>query len=54
MKASTPITDNDPSAHAELRAVKEAAAVQNYRLIDATLYVTLEPSLMRRYVGTCG
>ncbi len=41
---NTPITDNDPSAHAELRAVKEAAAaVQNYRLIDATLYVTLEP-----------
>ncbi len=44
---NTPITDNDPSAHAELRAVKEAAAaVQNYRLIDATLYVTLEPCSM--------
>ena len=44
---NTPITDNDPSAHAELRAVKAAAsAVQNYRLIDATLYVTLEPCSM--------
>ena len=44
---NTPITDNDPSAHAELRAVKEAAAaVQNYRLIDAALYVTLEPCSM--------
>ena len=44
---NTPITDNDPSAHAELCAVKEAAsAVQNYRLIDATLYVTLEPCSM--------
>lgn len=44
---NTPITDNDPSAHAELNAVKEAAStVQNYRLIDATLYVTLEPCSM--------
>ena len=44
---NTPITDNDPSAHAELLAVKEAALrVQNYRLIDATLYVTLEPCSM--------
>lgn len=42
-----PILDNDPSAHAELRAVKDAASkVQNYRLIDATLYVTLEPCSM--------
>lgn len=44
---NTPITDNDPSAHAELRAVKDAASkVRNYRLIDATLYVTLEPCSM--------
>ncbi len=44
---NTPISDNDPSAHAELRAVKNAASkVQNYRLIDATLYVTLEPCSM--------
>lgn len=44
---NSPISDNDPSAHAELRAVKDAASkVQNYRLIDATLYVTLEPCSM--------
>ena len=44
---NTPISDNDPSAHAELRAVKDAASkVQNYRLINATLYVTLEPCSM--------
>lgn len=44
---NTPITDNDPSAHAELRAVKDAASnIQNYRLVDATLYVTLEPCSM--------
>lgn len=44
---NTPITDSDPSAHAELRAVKEAASkIQNYRLVDATLYVTLEPCSM--------
>jgi len=44
---NSPITDNDPSAHAEMRAVKEAAErVENYRLIDATLYVTLEPCSM--------
>lgn len=44
---NTPITDSDPSAHAELRAVKDAASyIQNYRLVDATLYVTLEPCSM--------
>ena len=44
---NTPITDNDPSAHADDCAVKGvSAAVQNYRLIDATLYVTLEPCSM--------
>lgn len=42
-----PITTHDPSAHAELRAVQQAAKqVQNYRLVDATLYVTLEPCSM--------
>lgn len=42
-----PITTYDPSAHAELRAVQQAARqVQNYRLVDATLYVTLEPCSM--------
>jgi len=44
---NTPILDHDPSAHAELRAVREAANfVKNYRVIDATLYVTLEPCSM--------
>ncbi|MCQ8878232.1 tRNA adenosine(34) deaminase TadA [Pseudoalteromonas shioyasakiensis] len=41
------ITDNDPSAHAEMIAIREAGkALQNYRLIDCTLYVTLEPCSM--------
>lgn len=39
--------DNDPSAHAEVVALRSAAgALQNYRLDGATLYVTLEPCLM--------
>ena len=41
------ITLNDPSAHAEMLAIREAGkAVNNYRLIDTTLYVTLEPCPM--------
>lgn len=41
------ITDADPSAHAEMMAVREAAQhLQNYRIIDTTLYVTLEPCSM--------
>jgi len=41
------ITTHDPSAHAEMLAMKEAAKnLQNYRLVDATLYVTLEPCPM--------
>ncbi len=37
----------DPTAHAEILALREAGAVlQNYRLLDTTLYVTLEPCLM--------
>jgi tRNA(adenine34) deaminase len=40
-------TDNDPSAHAEIVALREAARRSgNYRLTDATLYVTLEPCAM--------
>jgi len=40
-------TDIDPSAHAEIVALREAARVSgNYRLTDATLYVTLEPCAM--------
>ncbi|MBF7072291.1 tRNA adenosine(34) deaminase TadA [Glaciecola sp. MH2013] len=42
-----PITLHDPSAHAELIALKEAAKnIQNYRVTDATVYVTLEPCPM--------
>lgn len=38
---------NDPTAHAEIMALRQAAnAVGNYRLIDASLYVTLEPCAM--------
>ena len=40
-------TDSDPSAHAEIVALREAARkTGNYRLPDATLYVTLEPCAM--------
>lgn len=42
-----PITGCDPSAHAEIMALRAAAtAQQNYRLPSATLYVTLEPCTM--------
>ncbi len=45
------ITDHDPSGHAEVVALRAAgAATGNYRLVDATLYVTLEPCAM--CVGT--
>ena len=41
------IKNNDPSAHAEMIALRQAgAAIGNYRLIDTTLYVTLEPCPM--------
>lgn len=42
-----PIGAHDPTAHAEIRALRDAAAsVQNYRLVDSILYVTLEPCPM--------
>ena len=42
-----PIATSDPTAHAEVIALREAAAaVKNYRLTGATLYVTVEPCLM--------
>lgn len=41
------ITLNDPSAHAEMIAIRQAGHhLNNYRLIDCTLYVTLEPCPM--------
>jgi tRNA(adenine34) deaminase len=41
------IARNDPTAHAEILALREAAgAVRNYRLEGATLYTTLEPCVM--------
>jgi tRNA(adenine34) deaminase len=42
-----PITSKDPSAHAEIVALREAAAaLDNYRLPGCELYVTLEPCAM--------
>ena len=44
---NSPINQHDPSAHAEIRALRDAAKnMGNYRLIDCTLYVTLEPCAM--------
>lgn len=41
------ITQHDPSAHAEVVALRAAAKkLQNYRLTDTTMYVTLEPCMM--------
>ena len=40
-------SNNDPTAHAEILALREAArAVHTYRLTDLTLYATLEPCVM--------
>ena len=45
--ANSPIVRNDPTAHAEILALREAAqALGNYRLENAALYVTLEPCVM--------
>jgi len=42
-----PVGSSDPSAHAEIMALRQAAArLGNYRLPDTTLYVTLEPCVM--------
>jgi tRNA(adenine34) deaminase len=44
---NSPILMNDPTAHAEMLALREAAgAIKNYRLEAATLYATLEPCVM--------
>jgi len=45
--ANEPIAANDPTAHAEIVAIRRAAElVRNYRLTGATLYVTIEPCQM--------
>ncbi len=42
-----PITANDPTAHAEMLALREAGqGIGNYRLLDCDLYVTVEPCAM--------
>ena len=42
-----PIGTNDPTAHAEVAALRDAAArTENYRLTGATMYVTVEPCMM--------
>lgn len=44
---NSPITEKDPTAHAEIRALRNAAQhLGNYRLLNTSLYVTLEPCLM--------
>ncbi|MGD8785355.1 MAG: tRNA adenosine(34) deaminase TadA [Thioalkalispiraceae bacterium] len=44
---NAPISTNDPTAHAEIHALRDAAQhLGNYRLLNTTLYVTLEPCLM--------
>lgn len=44
---NAPISTSDPSAHAEVRVLRAAGLhLNNYRLLDTTLYVTLEPCVM--------
>jgi tRNA(adenine34) deaminase len=44
---NSPLSTNDPTAHAEILALREAAAaIRNYRIEGATLYVTMEPCVM--------
>lgn len=45
--SNAPIGLHDPTAHAEIQAIRQAAEfLGNYRLVDCTLYVTLEPCAM--------
>lgn len=45
--SNRPIAEHDPTAHAEILALREAAhALGNYRLLDCDLYVTVEPCAM--------
>jgi tRNA(adenine34) deaminase len=44
---NAPISMHDPTAHAEIRAMRDASTrLGNYRLVDCDLYVTLEPCAM--------
>src|SRR5260221_14754616 len=44
---NSPLAQNDPTAHAETLAIREACArIGNYRLEGATVYSTLEPCIM--------
>ncbi|MFA7318683.1 MAG: tRNA adenosine(34) deaminase TadA [Sulfuricella sp.] len=44
---NAPISLRDPSAHAEIQAIRDAAQhLDNYRLVDCKLFVTLEPCVM--------
>jgi tRNA(adenine34) deaminase len=45
--SNAPIINHDPTAHAEIQAMRSAALhLGNYRLVDCTIYVTLEPCAM--------
>ena len=45
--SNAPISRHDPSAHAEIAALRDAAQqIGNYRLVDCELFVTLEPCVM--------
>ena len=45
--SNNPISGSDPTAHAEIIALREAAhKIKNYRLVNADIYVTLEPCAM--------
>lgn len=45
--SNAPIGNHDPSAHAEILALRDAAKnIGNYRLVNCSLYVTLEPCAM--------
>ncbi|HVN64202.1 MAG TPA: tRNA adenosine(34) deaminase TadA [Candidatus Binataceae bacterium] len=47
MGHNRPISANDPTAHAEIEAIRSAArALGSYRLVGVTLYVTIEPCAM--------
>ncbi len=44
---NSPVTLHDPTAHAEMLAIRKAAqSIENYRLTGSTMYVTMEPCVM--------